>query len=283
MFEQSIWPLFRSVVLISLAVYIGLMIMLSVFQSRYIYFPEREIYATPRAIGLEYKNVYFAAQDGIKLFGWLVPAEMPRGTVLFFHGNGGNISHRLESIKVFNQLGLNTFIFDYRGYGQSEGKTTEKGTYLDAQAAWRYLVEKENVDPATIIFFGRSLGGAIAAWLAQDHEPQSLILESVFTSVQDMAANLYPFLPVKLLSRFNYSTLDYLQRVTCPILVVHSPADEIIPFAQGRRLYEKAHEPKEFMELTGTHNEGFMNSVQKYRDGLDAFISPYAGKQISTP
>ncbi|MBA7597299.1 hypothetical protein ES703_04301 [subsurface metagenome] len=118
-----------------------------------------------------------------------------RGVVLFCHGNAGNISHRLESIQIFYDPGLSTFIFDYRGYGLSEGKTTEQGTYLDAKAVWRYLVQERKIEPASIIIFGRSLGGSIAAWLARESRPKALILESSFTSIRNAAADMYPRIP----------------------------------------------------------------------------------------
>jgi len=198
--------------------------------------------------------------------------------ILFCHGNAGNISHRLESIQVFHRLGLSTFIFDFRGYGQSEGRPTEQGTYLDAEAAWHYLVRERQMSPTEIIIFGRSLGGSIAAWLAQDHTPKALIIESTFTSVRDIAAELYPYLPVRWLCRFNYNAMDYLHQLNCPVLIVHSRDDEMISFSHGRRLFETANEPKEFLEIMGTHNEGFMTSAKRYEDGLDSFISKHAGK-----
>ena len=275
---QRVWHMFWSVIPVFVGSYIGLVTILMVFQSHFIYFPEREITVTPAEIGLSYEAVCFETADGVKLSGWFVPAERSRGVILFCHGNAGNISHRLESVQVFHRFGLGTFVFDYRGYGQSEGKPTEQGTYLDAEAAWRYLVQKQQVDPTEIIIFGRSLGGAIAAWLARDHPPKALIIESTFTSVRDIGAELYPYLPVRLLSRFDYNAMDYLRQVNCPVLIVHSRDDEIIPFSHGRRLFETANEPKEFLEITGTHNEGFMTSAKRYEDGLDSFISAHVGK-----
>ncbi|MCK5558231.1 MAG: alpha/beta hydrolase [Candidatus Hydrogenedentes bacterium] len=270
--------MFWSVFLIFVSVFIGLAVILTVFQSRFIYFPERGIIMTPREIGLSYEAVNFEASDGVKLSGWFVPAEDPRGVVLFCHGNAGNISHRLESIQVFHRLGLSTFIFDYRGYGQSEGRITEQGTYLDAEAAWRYLVEKQHTDPTEIVIFGRSLGGAIGAWLAQDHTPSALIIESTFASIPDIAADLYPYLPVRHLARFHYAAINYLRQVHCPVLIVHSRDDEMISFSHGRRLLESANEPKELLEIRGTHNEGFITSADRYESGLESFISKHVGK-----
>ena len=267
-----------SVVFIFVGLCIALVAILMIFQSHLIYFPQREITVTPNEIGLSYEAVYFKAADGVTLSGWFVPAESSRGVILFCHGNAGNISHRLESIQVFHRLGLSTFIFDYRGYGQSEGRPTEQGTYLDAEAAWHYLVRERQMFPTEIIIFGRSLGGSIAAWLAQDHTSKALIIESTFTSIRDVAAELYPYLPVRWLCRFNYNATDYLHQVNCPVLIVHSRDDEMISFSHGRRLFETANGPKEFLEIIGTHNEGFMTSAERYEDGLESFVSKHAGK-----
>lgn len=176
---------------------------------------------------------------------------------------------------MFHRLRLDIFIFDYRGYGQSEGKPAEQGTYKDAEAAWRYLIEERQMNPNEVVVFGRSLGGAVASWLAQSYTPGALILESTFTSLRDIAATLYPYLPVRLLLRFEYDTAKYLGRVNCPVLIVHSRDDEIMPFSHGQRLFEMAKEPKTFLQITGTHNEGFITSGKRYEQGLNAFISEY--------
>ncbi len=252
---------------------------LFIFQSHFIYYPERVLSGDPGSIGLHFESVSFETRDGVKLSGWFIPAESARGVILFYHGNAGNISHRLDSIQIFHQLGLDVFIFDYRGYGQSQGKPTEQGTYKDAEAAWRYLIEGRQVSPNEVIVFGRSLGASIAAWLAQSHPPRALILESTFTSLPDIAARLYPYLPVRLLLRFEYNTAEYLGRVNCPVLIVHSRNDEIMPFSHGRQLFEMAKEPKEFLEITGTHNEGFITSGKHYGEGLNAFILEHVGHE----
>ncbi|MBA7644291.1 hypothetical protein ES703_52033 [subsurface metagenome] len=241
---------------------------LFVFQSRYIYFPERILLADPGSVGLDFQNVSFETEDGVRLSGWFILEENARGVVLFCHGNAGNISHRLESIQIFHRLGLSVFIFDYRGYGQSEGRPTERGTYADAEAAWRYLVEERRINPNEIIVFGRSLGGAVASQLAQSHAPGALIIESAFTSLPDIAATIYPYLPVRLLA-------EYLDEVDCPVLIVHSREDEIMPFSHGQQLFERARGPKEFLEISGTHNEGFITSEKRYIEGLNTFISEY--------
>ena len=230
--------------------------------------------ATPFDVGLEYQAVAFKTEDGVQLDAWLVPAESTRGVVLICHGNAGTISNRLSTLKLFNQLGFSSFIFDYRGYGRSQGETSEAGTYLDAEAAWRYL-RQQGFAEDEIVIFGRSLGGAVAANLARQHAPAALILESSFTSVPDVAAELYPLFPVRWLSRFRYDTLDYLQSITAPTLVVHSRQDGIIPFSHGQRLFAAATEPKQFIELSGGHNDAIFVSKVVYRQGLDRFFNQY--------
>ena len=251
-----------------------------IFQSQYIYFPERTLSAAPSSIGLHFESVSFETADGLKLSGWFIPSEGAKSVILFCHGNAGNISHRLESILIFHRLGLDIFIFDYRGYGQSQGKPSEQGTYKDAEAAWRYLIEERQVLPNEIIVFGRSLGAAVASWLAQSHTPGALILESTFTSLADIVATLYPYLPVRLLLRFEYNTAEYLGRADCPVLIVHSHDDEIMPFSHGRQLFEIARYPKEFLEISGAHNEGFITSGKYYEEGLNAFIVKHVEPKI---
>ena len=161
------------------AAYAVVLLALFVFQSRLVYFPNmpsRAIGPGPDSIGLAYEPVEIITEDGIKLDAWYVPAQQPRGVMLFFHGNAGNISHRLDSLRIFNTLNLDTLIFDYRGYGRSEGKVSEQGTYRDGEAVWRFLTEKRGIAAAEIVIFGRSLGAAIAAYVASRHRPGALIL-----------------------------------------------------------------------------------------------------------
>lgn len=256
---------------------------LFVFQSQFVYYPTRPVSASPADIGVDFESVILETEDGVRLSGWFIPCPDAREVLLFCHGNAGNIGHRLESIAIFHHLGLDVFIFDYRGYGQSEGKPSESGTYQDAEAAWRYLTEERQIKPGRIIIFGRSLGGAVAAWLAQHHTPAALILESSFTSMPDIATTHYPYLPVRWLLRFKYDSAEYLKKVECPVLIVHSRDDEIMPFSHALKLLETAPAPKKLLEISGTHNEGFLTSGSRYQEGLDAFItehldqSPYLG------
>jgi fermentation-respiration switch protein FrsA (DUF1100 family) len=201
--------------------------------------------------------------------------------VLFFHGNAGNISHRLESLAIFNRLGLDVLMVDYRGYGQSSGRPTEAGTYRDARAAWDWLVAR-GVTPDRIVVFGRSLGGAVGAWLAARPgvRPAGLIVESSFTSGADMARRLYPWLPARLITRLKYPVREYVAASRAPVLIIHSRDDEIIPFDMGRELFEAAPEPKTFFELRGDHNAGFWISRDRYVPALNSFLDPILSVEV---
>ena len=265
---------FASVLTIAVSIYLVLMLMLYLLQGRMVYLsnlPGRALDASPGDIGLDYEDVTLATSDNERLHGWYIPAANPLGVVLFFHGNAGNISHRLESIKIFHELGLDTLIIDYRGYGQSSGKTSEQGTYLDAQAAWDYLVNNRGIPADRIIIFGRSLGGAIGAWLGTQHKPTAVIIESSFSSGVDMARQFYPFLPARLITRLRYPVADYAARLNCPVLVIHSRHDEIIPFAMGQAIFAAVKQNKKFLELSGDHNNGFLISQRDYIAGLTDF------------
>ena len=261
------------------AAYGGLMLWLFVFQSSLVFYPEidRKVIATPKLAGLQYQDLYLKTPDGINLHGWYVPAAQPRGTVLFLHGNAGNISHRIDSLKMFNRLGFNTLIFDYRGYGNSGGKPTEEGTYRDAETAWRYLSDQLHIPGCRIVVYGESMGGAVAAWLAARQKPAALVIASSFTSVPDMGQQLYPYLPVRLVTRIHYDTREYLRSVSVPVLIAHSPEDDIIPFAHGQALFAAAKPPKQFLELAGGHNNGFIFMRETWVMALGDFL----GAQIA--
>jgi fermentation-respiration switch protein FrsA (DUF1100 family) len=263
-----------SILTIATSIYLLLVLMLYLFQGRMVFlsdFPNRALIASPGDFGLDYEDVSLTTSDNERLHGWYIPAVNPRGVLLFFHGNAGNISHRLDSIKIFHELGLDTLIIDYRGYGQSTGKASEQGTYLDAQAAWDYLVNSRGIPADRIIVFGRSLGGAIGAWLGVQNTPAAVIIESSFSSGVDMARRLYPFLPARLITRLQYPVVDYAGQLKCPVLVVHSRHDEIIPFSMGQAIYAAVKQHKELLEIRGDHNNGFLISQGDYVAALKDF------------
>lgn len=234
-------------------------------QAKFVYRPLRDVFYTPADLGLDFEKVALRTTDGLKIRGWYVPADNAELTLLFCHGNGGNIVHRLDSISIFNELGLNCFIFDYRGYGKSHGQPSEQGTYLDAESAFRWLVNEKHVSPDNIIIFGRSLGASVAAHLAGSVKARALILESGFTSYVDIGKKFYPYMPVRLFARFSYNTISYVKKVHCPVMIIHSRNDEIVPFEFGLQLYEAANEPKDFVEIFGNHNDGFLISGELYK------------------
>jgi hypothetical protein len=267
-----------SVLMITLGVWLLMSVFVYFMQPSLVYFPLRELDFTPAALDLDYEEVELATADGERLHGWWVERRAARGALLFLHGNGGNISHRLESIRLFHDLGLSVLIIDYRGYGRSTGRPGEIGTYRDAEAAWDHLTRARGVDPRRIILYGESLGGAVATWLAARVRCGALILTAGMTSVADMGRHYYPFLPVRWLVRIRYPAIDLIGGVHCPVLVMHSPTDEIVPFEMGRRLFEAAPPPKSFLELSGGHNDGFLLSSDKVaaatREFLGAHLPP---------
>jgi len=266
-----LWSIVRIVVI----VYVVFGVILFLFQKRIIYQPRGQVAQTPEIIGLEYESVRLTTADGVSISAWYVPSSMDRGTVLFCHGNAGNISGRLPTIGIFHALGLNVMIFDYRGYGDSEGSPGEKGTYLDAGAAWDHLIDVRKAKPERIVVFGRSLGGAVATKLAIDRKPAAAILESTFTSIPDLAGRMYPIYPIRLLARVRYDTIKRIGDLNCPVLILHSPDDEIIPYAHGRKLFEAAPEPKQFVEMTGGHNDP---RPSNYQNILGDFIDKHVSK-----
>ena len=268
-----------TIALILVLLYLGLAGWVYIRQDGLVYHPMADIEMTPADMGWDYEDLTLSTADGVNVNAWFVPAPDARAVLLFCHGNAGNIGHRLDSIRIFRNLGLSVLIFDYRGFGRSEGRPSETGTYQDVRAAWDFLVTQKDVEPKQIIIFGRSLGGAVAGHLAahlgQKETPGALILESTFTSLPDMAARLYPFLPVRWLAKYSYNTLGRMSDIHAPVLVVHSPGDEIIPYAHGQALYAAASEPKMFLEISGGHNSGFLISGTVYVDGLRLFLEQH--------
>ena len=251
--------------------YIILIALMFIFQSNLVYFPSTDVDVNPKNVGLEYESIIFEADDKTKLHAWYIQKKDAKTTLLFLHGNGGNISHRLDSIKFFNSLGMNVFIFDYRGYGNSEGSASEQNTYDDAKSAWDYLLKNKSIKDENVIIFGRSLGGAIAAKLGSELKPKAIILESTFTTVKEFASDVYPFLPGFLI-HFKYETTKHLKDINYPILIVHSEDDNIIPFKHGEAIFKNANEPKTFVKIRGNHNYGFVESKHIYVPALRNFL-----------
>lgn len=246
-----------------------------VMQPTLLFRPFTNLIGVPSDWGLAYEDVQLTTADGVRLHGWFLPAERRRArlhTLVFFHGNAGNVSHRGATLAIFAALGLDVLIIDYRGYGLSQGRPTEAGLKLDADAAWHWLVAERGVAPADIVLFGRSLGGAVAAGLAARVQPGALIVESSFTDLEAMARLHHPLLARFVPLRYRFRSVDALAQVRCPVLILHSRDDGIVPFAQGKALYAAATAPKGFVELVGGHNEGFLDSQPHYQRALAAFL-----------
>lgn len=264
-----------SLLQIALLSYLGLAALIYFLQDRLIFQPSREILATPAAIGLHFDAVKLDTDDGERLDAWHVPSRAPgpaQALVLIFHGNAGNISHRLDYLRMFHDLGYASLILDYRGYGRSTGSPSEAGTRLDAATAFRYATTTLAYPRERIILFGESLGGAVAAQLATVHRPAALVLASTFTSIPDLGAEIYPWLPVRILTRTRYDSLEHVKTLATPVLISHSRDDDIVPFAHGERLFAAAAAPKRFIELQGGHNDGFIFSRSEWVGELGAFL-----------
>lgn len=266
----------RRVLRLAARVLVGLVIagaLLLVFEKKLIYFPTRAHDATPAGLGLAHEEVELVAGDGVRLHGWFLPAKGSRLTVLLFHGNAGNISHRLDRALLMQlRLKVDTFLLDYRGYGRSEGSPDEAGTYEDARAAHRWLVAR-GTSPERLVLFGESLGSAVATQLATEVASRALVLESPFTSVPEMARAVYPFLPLWPFVRTRYDTLSKVSRLRVPLLVLHGERDEVVPFAQGRRVFEAAPEPKRFYAIRGAgHNDTYVVGGDAYWQALSDFM-----------
>jgi len=270
-------PALRSAALIVLRLTLVLSALgglLLLFETRFIYFPSRTHDATPSGLGLPSEEVRLDAEDGVRLHAWLLPVRGARWTVLLSHGNAGNISHRLDrTLLLQNRLGASVLLYDYRGYGKSEGSADEAGTYRDARAAYRYLTEKAGVAPERLVIFGESLGSAVSLDLALAHPAAALILEAPFLSVPAMARQTI-FFPLAPFVRTRYDNLEKVGRLATPLLVLHGDRDEVVPFAQGRKLYEAAPGPKRFFAIPGAgHNDTYLVGGEAYWRAVADFLA----------
>lgn len=249
--------------------------LISSLEKKALYYPTPQMQATPQRIGLSYEDAYITTQDRVRLNGWFIKNLNAKYTLIFFHGNAGNISHRLDKIETFYKVGLNIFIIDYRGYGKSEGNPSEQGLYLDALAAYDYLNRRTDIDSNKLIAYGESLGGAVAVDLATKRKMAGLIVDSSFTSVPEMAQAKSVWVPGFLIST-KMDSFSKIKMVNVPKLFIHSPNDEIIPYYMGEKLYNAAPAPKGFLKIKGSHNEGFFISKHLYAEGIARFLQELA-------
>lgn len=250
--------------------------MLESIARSFIYYPETGLQETPAHIGLDFEDVWLRTADGLRVHAWFVPGDSAI-TWLWFHGNGGNLSTRLENLRRLHaRLGVSVLLVSYRGYGLSEGVPSEEGTYEDARASLRHLLERPGVDNNRIVYFGRSLGGAVAAKLATERPPTALVLESSFPSLARLAPRHFPWLGLPVLRRllpFNYGTAGHLKAVRAPVLIMHGGQDDIVPIQFGREVFQAAREPKEWHEVQGAgHNDVEVVGGDAYYGTLERFL-----------
>ncbi|MFH1442104.1 MAG: alpha/beta hydrolase [Candidatus Omnitrophota bacterium] len=257
--------------IVLLFLFLGLVVIyFRYIEKRSLFYPAKELELTPEQAGLNYEDVYFDSSGKVQLNGWFIPSKENRYTIIFCHGNAGNISHRIEKIIFFNKLGCNVFIFDYRGYGKSKGTPSENGFYSDALAAYNYLLSR-GIRSEQVIGYGESLGGAVIIDLASKDKMKAVIIDSVFPSTKDMARKIYPFLPYWLLaSRFD--SFKKIQSIQIPKLIIHSINDEIVPYQFGQKVYNAAAEPKEFLQVYGGHNSCFYDSAELFKEKISGFL-----------
>lgn len=264
-----------TIIKLALVVYAGLLILMYFAQGRLLFIGGRVMDRTPAdpPFGWEYEDLDIPV-DGETANAWFIPAPSARGVVIFSHGNAGAIADRLESIQVFRELRFSVLIYDYGGYGKSTGKASEERAYADIRAMWRYLTEDRGIPPERIALFGRSLGGGPTVQLATEVNARAVILESTFLSVAQLAQEMLPIFWVKPFIRHRFDNAAKVPQIKAPKLHIHSADDSLIPYRHGRKLFELAGEPKQFLEIRGDHNEGFVVSWSHYKKGLDEFLTP---------
>ena len=250
-------------------------------EDKLIFHPSAEIIHTPGQVGLEFQDLFFTTADGVRLNGWFIPHQEARVTLVWFHGNAGNISHRVENIKLLHdKVKVNIFIFDYRGYGRSEGSVSEAGTYQDGVAALQFVRKQLGIEAQNLILFGRSLGAAIATEMASRFDSRGLILESPFVSIREMAKSVFPLMPIGPLLQTRYDNLEKIVKIKVPLLVLHGDRDEVIPYEHGKRVFAAATGPKDFYAIHGAgHNDTYIVGGDAYFQRLRSFIETVTASQ----
>lgn len=259
-------------VFLSILIGVGLIFFyIKYLEHKGVYYPVKEVLVYPSSVSIPFNDVYITTEDNVKINGWFIENPKAKYTLLFFHGNAGNIGDRIDKLQFLYQTGLNIFIIDYRGFGKSQGRPSESGFYRDAFAAYDYLLNTLGISPDQIIIYGESLGTAIAVDISFHRKVKALILEGAFSRGRDMAVKIYPFLPGFIFSN-SFDSLTKIKEISAPKLFIHSRDDEIVPFNLSKKLYEHAKEPKEFLEIQGDHNSAFLSSQQSYLFSISAFI-----------
>jgi len=239
--------------------------------SSLLFFPDEVLVAQPQDLGLESENVTCVTNDGVKLFGWYLPAKNPKATLLLLHGNAGNISTRLDKAKGWVDRGVSVFLIDYRGYGKSEGVITcEMDLYLDGAAALKWLKDDKGIPYPEVIMYGESLGTAPAIEIATQTRLKGIILEVPFVSLLKMAQKHHPWVPLFIARNFQLDNLSKIGKILCPLFIIHGTDDDICPYEMGQRLFAAATQPKDFLTIPGG-----LHSDLREKGGAAYFDRPY--------
>ena len=266
--------LIQSLIMILALSWLGMVLYVYFFQHKLVFVPEKLFITTPESIRLKYENILLKTQDGLNIHGWYLPHPNEIGKLLFLHGNAGNVSYEIDSLQLYHDLNLSVLIVDYPGYGNSEGSMSEIGSYEAAQLAWDYLTEVLNPNHLPTYILGRSLGGGVASWLVANTTtpPTGLVLESTFTSIEDLGRYYYPYLPIHWIGQIHYPNLSNIRKIKVPILYIHSPEDKIVPYKMSGELYDNTTTDKQFVDIRGRHGDGFLTSKKQYLKSLQNFI-----------
>jgi fermentation-respiration switch protein FrsA (DUF1100 family) len=274
--------LLRSLVIAAVSALLIWTIVLMIFEEKFIYFPQKYptgAYAQAQSIP-NLRDCWIRTKDSVTIHAWFAPAESAQVTLVVSHGNAGNISHRSLLLRALQRHGFNVLMYDYRGYGRSEGTPSEDGIYNDGLAAFDYAASLPEVKPGRIFLWGTSLGGAVAIDVATHRRAAGLILESTFTSAKDVARIVYPFLPVQFFMQTKLNSIEKIRTLTIPILFIHGAHDSIIPIGLGRKLFNAANEPKDFYEIPNAdHNDTFFMGGDDYFTHVDDFAASITHQQ----
>jgi len=279
---QSAKQMVISVLVWLLVFYVVIIVGARLLENSFIYYPTK--YPTgewaPERLGLEVEDVFLTTEDGVKIHGWYAPAKLERSqpkaniVILLFHGNGGNLTDRIEKIQLLTKVGADVFAIDYRGYGRSEGRPNEAGIYEDGHTAYRYLTETRGIPSSRVVVLGESLGGAVATEIAVKHPVGGVILESTMTRARDLAIRTMPIVPPSLYLRTKFDNLQKISQIKAPVLIIYGTKDTTIPPSHSRRLYEAAREPKRILAIEGAgHNDLFILGHREYEQAVKDFLA----------
>ncbi len=271
--KNNIMNIMLQILIIFFIIIFLIFLFIKYYEKKLIFHPFKELETNPSSIGLKYEDIYLVTKDKVKIHGWFIPINSNSKTILFFHGNAGNISHRIDIIEMLSKLGMNVFIIDYRGYGKSKGKPSEKGIYIDALSSYEYLINQKKINPDDIIVYGKSIGTTAAVDLSSKVNISKLIVDSGLTSAKEMSKIIMPYVPAGLFLSVKFDSINKIEKINCPKLIIHSVDDEIIPFSMGQKLFKKAGQPKQFYESTGGHNDFLYLNKNKISKTLEKFIN----------